>query len=146
MAPVRSRSIINIRRERQQEGHAIAGDPTPDTPLHGAETVGAVLGLVEQLAAGFARNFPELPPSTTGLIAPSIIDHEPGINFHPANLYWENVPFDTPALQSTSSVQHAPSAMSLSALADPDPQAPWTVAPIWPTGSMEIVASAGAPR
>src|SRR5680860_1459080 len=48
------------------------------TPLRGAGTAGAVLDLVEQLAAGFARDFPDVRPAAVGLIAPGIVDDVPG--------------------------------------------------------------------
>ncbi|WP_104169293.1 ROK family protein [Cryobacterium sp. M23] len=63
------------------------------TPLRGTDTADAVLDLVEHLAAGFARDFPDVHPTAVGLIAPGIVDDEQGIGIHSANLHWDNVPF-----------------------------------------------------
>lgn len=63
------------------------------TPRRGAGTAEAVLDLFAQLAAGFARDFPDVHPTAVGLIAPGIVDDEQGIGIRSANLHWVNMPF-----------------------------------------------------
>lgn len=63
------------------------------TPHRGAQTAEAVLDRLDQLTAGFARDFPAVTPVAGGFLVPGLVDDEQGIGVHAANLNWSNVPF-----------------------------------------------------
>ncbi|MCY7403134.1 MAG: ROK family protein [Cryobacterium sp.] len=72
---------------------AMIGLDRTATPVSGAGTADVVLAHVEDVAARFRHDFPDVHPAAVALIAPGIVDDERGIAVRAANLAWDRVPF-----------------------------------------------------
>lgn len=63
------------------------------TPRAGAETPTAVIELVAQISARYARRFSEVTPRAAGILVPGVVDDEHGIGVLSSNLGWRDAPF-----------------------------------------------------